>query len=185
MKTQPIIELLTCRHPDTGELITEEFRPIKGYEGKYEISSFGRVKSLNFGMTGKPGLLGLYTNNGYHIATLSNKIIKSFQVHQLVAIAFLNHTPCGYKLVVNHKDLKRDNNHVYNLEIVTLRQNNNRKHIPHSSQYTGVHWNNKKKQWVASVKSKGKSKRLGYFDIEKDASDAYEAAVKQIELCQK
>lgn len=42
------LQLLTAIHPETGELITEEFRPVVGYEGLYEVSDFGRIKT-NYG----------------------------------------------------------------------------------------------------------------------------------------
>ena len=48
------------------------------------------------------------------------------QVHQMVAESFLNHIPCGYKLVVNHIDFNRTNNAVQNLELVSARENSNR-----------------------------------------------------------
>lgn len=103
---------------------------------------------------------------------------KNFKVHQLVAIAFLDHTPCGLNLLVNHKDFNRQNNNLENLEIVTPRVNGNQKHLPSSSKYTGVSWVESRSKWLAQILINGKHKNLGRFMSEYDAHLAYEKALK-------
>ena len=159
--------------------MTEVFKAIPGYIGMYEVSNLGRVKSLKFN---KHRILKLSDDGaGYHTLGLSsNNITKTFKAHQLVAMAFLNHKPKGHKLVVNHINFNKKDNRVENLEIVTARQNSNRKHLKSSSKYTGVCWKKVVNKWVANISVNGKKKHLGYFDCELSASKAYNNMLKNI-----
>lgn len=95
---------------------------IVGYEGDYQISNDGQVKSLK---NGKEKMLSLrQRKDGYLDILLSNNgIRKRHQVHKLVAEHFVP----GYQegLVVNHIDENKTNNHASNLEWVTIKQNTN------------------------------------------------------------
>ena len=106
----------------------EQWVDIVGYEKLYQISNFGNVKSLKYG---KIKLLkGAINNYGYRQVNLTkNKMVKSFKIHQLVAIHFLGHKPNGYESVINHIDFNRLNNTITNLEIITPRENTNKKHL--------------------------------------------------------
>ena len=100
----------------------EIWKDIPDYEGLYQVSTLGNVKSLK---RGKERLLKpSKTNNGYMFVTLyKNTKHKIFKVHRLVAMTFLenpNNLSC-----VNHKDENKDNNHVDNLEFCTHEYNNN------------------------------------------------------------
>jgi len=141
----------------------------------YQISNFGRVKSLKFG---KEKILKLNPDgSGYLKVDFNNK---TKHIHQLVASAFLNHIPSGHKLVVNHKDFNRLNNNVLNLEIITNRENTNMKHIKSSSKYTGVCWHKKAKKWLSRIVINGKQKHLGYFTNEIDAFEMYQKSLNKI-----
>ena len=91
----------------------EEWRDIKDYEGLYQISSEGKVKSLKWGK--ERILKGKKTPNGYlHVCLCKNGKLVWKRVHRLVAEAFL---PNPQNLLeVNHKDECKENNHVENLE---------------------------------------------------------------------
>lgn len=97
----------------------EEWRPVKGYEGLYEVSNMGRVKSLHYG---KERILRPSDNStGYRIVELAKQAPKRKLVHRLVAEAFI---PSPMNLpVVNHLDGDKHNNCVSNLEWCTYRQN--------------------------------------------------------------
>ena len=111
----------------------EIWKDIEGYEGLYEVSSYGRVRSLgqfvnhNFGGYAyrkgrilKPGL----GSRGYLSVTLSkNGIQKQYTVHRLVAQAFIEN-PDNLPQV-NHKDEDRTNNNVTNLEWCDAKYNVN------------------------------------------------------------
>ena len=94
----------------------EIWKDIEGYEGLYQVSNKGRVKSLNYGRTGKEKILRPGKNNdGYLIVILyKNGKKKNFRIHRLVAKAFL--TNPNNLLEVNHRDENKENNHVENLE---------------------------------------------------------------------
>lgn len=105
--------------------MVEEWKPIKDYEGLYEISSNGRVKSLNYNKTGREQILKPIKNRfGYlQIILNQNGKKKHFSVHRLVAQAFISNIenkPC-----INHKDEDKTNNKVENLEWCTVSYNNN------------------------------------------------------------
>lgn len=95
----------------------EEWRDIIGYEGLYQVSSLGRVKSLR-----KNIIMKFITRSGYYNLVLrKNGQRKSKQVHRLVAEAFI---PNPDNLpIVNHIDYNRKNNKVENLEWCTQKQN--------------------------------------------------------------
>ena len=94
----------------------EVWKDIIGYEGLYQVSNWGRVKSLNYKRTGKERLLNPKPNNkGYMRVTLyKNKIRTKHFVHRLVAQTFIPN-PNNYP-EVNHKDENPNNNHLDNLE---------------------------------------------------------------------
>jgi len=141
------------------------------------------VISLFNGMnTGTTHLLKTSVNNKYKRATLSkNGKIEYWGVHVLVAINFLDHTPCGHELVVDHIDLNKMNNRFDNFRIVTNRVNSNKKHIKSSSLYTGVSWDKKLNKWRSAISYNGKTILLGFFDSEIEASNQYEKALYSIE----
>jgi len=169
----------------------EIWKTINGFED-YEVSNLGRVKSLSRTVVRSNGrdqrfkekILKNVVKHYLMVNLYKDKKSHTKTVHQLVAIAFLDHSPCGLELVVNHKDFNILNNNVYNLEIVTQRENTNQKHLKSSSKYTGVtnsgnKWKNK---WRASIVIKGKLIHLGNYETEHEAHLVYEKKLKEI-LC--
>jgi len=154
----------------------EIWKDVVGTNGDYMVSSTGIVISLKFGkiIIKKQTLAkGTYLV----VSIFYNGKQKSRKVHQLVAEAFLGHTPCGMELVVNHIDFNKQNNKLENLEIVTSRENSNLKHIKSTSIYTGVSWDKKHRKWKSTININGKQKYLGSFDSEIEASEYYEKAL--------
>tara|TARA_R110000744_G_scaffold10251_1_gene31981 strand:+ start:291 stop:800 length:510 start_codon:yes stop_codon:yes gene_type:complete len=158
----------------------EIFKDVKGYEGLYQVSDLGRVKSLakldSKGNERKEKILKpIKKSNGYSGVTLSkDNVKKQFRVHQLVAVAFCGHIIDGMNLVVNHIDFNRLNNKSNNLEVVTQRENANRKHLNSSSEYVGVGWDKASGKWMSRIVIGGKRKHLGRFMTEIEASNAYQ-----------
>lgn len=96
--------------------MSKAWKEIKGYEGRYLISSSGDVISLNYNRTGFAKMLTWKVNNkGYAWVELRKNGIKEQKlIHRLVAEAFIDN-PEGFDLV-NHKDENPLNNDVDNLE---------------------------------------------------------------------
>jgi len=168
----------------------ETWKDIPGYEGLYQVSDLGRVRSLdrvmNNGVHGyatyKGRVLKVHENaKGYLKADLSKDgRRKTIKVHQLVAMAFLGHKRCGMKLIVDHIDNNRKNNRVDNLQLITNRENLSKDKSGSTSKYTGVSWSKRRKKWTVQIKNNGKSKYLGSFDSEYDAHLAYQNELAKI-----
>jgi hypothetical protein len=105
----------------------EIWKDIKGYEGLYQVSNLGRVKSLLFHnnvVTKKREkiLAQRISNSGYLMVGLNkNSKGKKLYVHRLVAEAFVENPLC--KKEVNHKDGNKLNNNANNLEFCTPSEN--------------------------------------------------------------
>lgn len=115
-------------------IIQEIWKDIKGYEGLYQVSNLGRVKSLDKKIDdyrGKEvrlikGKIMNTTDNGHNYLIISltkNKHRKNFYVHRLVAQHFIEN-PNGYS-EVNHKDYNKQNNVTDNLEWCDRKYNTN------------------------------------------------------------
>ena len=153
----------------------EEFRPVPGYEGYYEVSNFGNVKSLTNDKILKPCL----DSNGYYKVTLSKDgKTKTIRIHILVATAFLDHVPDGYKIVVDHIDNNKLNNNLTNLQLITHRENISKDRKNGTSQYKGVFWGKNSNKWKSQITINGKQKHLGLFTSEEEAHEVYQNALK-------
>ena len=155
----------------------EEFRSISGYEGLYEVSNFGNVKSLTNDKILKPCL----GSRGYYMVRVykDNKG-NTMSIHVLVAMAFLGHKPDGYKIVVDHIDNNKLNNHVSNLQLISNRENTSKDKKNGTSKYTGVTWYNASNKWLAQIAINSKKKNLGLFETEDEAHETYQKALKML-----
>ena len=105
----------------------EVWKPICGYEGIYEVSNHGNIRSLDridFAGRHLKGKLFSTKAKGNYITCVLTKYgeHQTFRIHQLVAETFIPN-PDG-KQCVNHKDGNKQNNHVSNLEWCTHSENN-------------------------------------------------------------
>lgn len=102
----------------------EEWRPVVGYEGWYEVSNLGRVRRVGAGRGSTVGRI-LRTRpdrNGYRLVELHRERRRHGEnVHRLVAAAFLGPRPAGME--VNHRDRDKMNSALANLEYVTPSEN--------------------------------------------------------------
>jgi hypothetical protein len=163
----------------------EIFKDVLGYEGLYQVSNLGNVKSLNYNHTGKyKNLKPVKKVNGYYqVSICKNGNKKAILIHVLVAQAFLGHIPDGtMKIVPDHKDGDKSNNRADNLELITNRENISRHYLTQkkSSKYTGVSWDKNKKKWQAYITIEGKRKHLGLFENEYDAHLVYKKALNEL-----
>ena len=167
----------------------EIFKDIKGYEGHYQVSNLGNVRSVERQVTYPSGKKWKYKSkhmktsfhNGYELLTLSKEGVKSrVSVHRLVATAFLGHEPCGFDVVVDHKDNDSMNNKLNNLQLISQRENCSKDKKSGTSKYTGVSWFSRDSKWRSSISFRGSTVHLGYFKKELDAHYQYELALDLI-----
>lgn len=120
-KARPAYAALMKYYPLTlDNLDGEQWLSIPDYD-KYAVSNFGRIKSLR-GRWGESRILKPSLVRGYlHVALCSGGEPKHFNVHRLVAQAFIPNPQ--NKPQVNHRDGNKLNNHVSNLEWTTSAQN--------------------------------------------------------------
>lgn len=154
----------------------EIWKDIKGYEGLYQISNFGNVKSLKREVSNGTGtriidqrLLSQVTNRyGYICVTLcKNSKYKHCTIHRLVAEAFIDNPdnlPC-----VNHKDENKQNNNVDNLEWCSVAYNNS-----YGSRLGKVSNKNKGKKHSEETKQKLREKAIGRISSRRKPVNQYD-----------
>ena len=134
------------------------WKDIRGYEGFYQVSSTGQVKSLTRLFTNSSGAkrrykgsrLKLQYNGHYHHVILRQKgESKTCLIHRLVADAFLGNSSSTY---VNHIDGDKLNNDVRNLEWVTAKENT--QHAILHGLSPNLTFNNKRSQLIEGVSLK-------------------------------
>lgn len=113
--------------------IAEKWMPVPDYEGLYEVSNFGNVRSLDRTVKGRPGtyakikgktLTPIKNSEGYlRVNLCSERGRKAEFVHRLVAKAFIKNFDNLPE--VNHKDENKENNFVENLEWCDSKYNSN------------------------------------------------------------
>jgi hypothetical protein len=101
--------------------LEEIWKDIEGYEGKYQISNYGRIKILRPRYKDKIYMNPSADNYGYLHCTLSNSR-KEIKVHRVVAETFIPNLE--NKPMVNHIDGNKQNNRTDNLEWATAHENN-------------------------------------------------------------
>ena len=159
----------------------EIWKDIKDYEGKYQVSNFGKVKSLNYLGWGKVKILTTFNTLGYDYIRLSkNGKNKNFAIHRLVYQAFKGELIDG--LVIDHISGIRNANTPENLQQISQRANTSKgKNCENrSSKYVGVGWHKSKNRWRAMITINGAKGSLGLFKTELEAHEAYQKALKNI-----
>jgi|APGre2960657373_1045057.scaffolds.fasta_scaffold103539_2 hypothetical protein len=171
----------------------EIWKEVLGYEGLYEVSNLGRVRSVDryvrsgglysdeFDKSLKKGkmLNCSPTKRGYTRVSLSKESkTQQIMIHRLVAIAFLD--PVDGKLNVNHINGIKTDNRVSNLEFVNQREN-----VLHAKIYTMgkdcpfVSYLKKYDRYESSIIINGKAKKLGRFKTEEEAYNSYVKALEE------
>lgn len=168
-----------------------EWREVEGYEGLYEVSNKGQVRSLDRvdqrgrALTGRI-LAPSVQDYGYHKVYLYKEGKReTCLVHRLVVTAFLG---LPNDLEVRHGLKKSHDNSVDNLRVGTHRNNMsedlNRDH-DFSSKHPGVCKIKQTGKWRASIHWEGKNKYLGCFENEDDAAICYRGYLIILTQCKK
>lgn len=157
----------------------ENWKPILGYEGLYEVSDQGRVKSLKRTRIGKgfcvaevaERILKFTTQRGYRYVILCRESkIRKFLIHRLVAITFLG--DIKGKLVVDHCNRIRDDNRLCNLRYVTMSVNVRNSNGKDSCGSIGVTYAKRYNIWHARFYYNKKSIHIGNFKTQSEAVTA-------------
>ena len=169
----------------------EIWKDIIGYEGCYQASNLGRIKSLK---------RECYCGNG-RTRTVKERILKQRKrkdgyidvsmykdglnfkllVHCLVGSAFLGYKIKRNGLVIDHINCNKCDNNLDNLRIITHRMNVSKGFCERSpSRLIGATWNKGINKWSSRIVIKGKQIYLGVFDTELEAHKAYVNKLKQI-----
>jgi hypothetical protein len=157
------------------DLDNEIWADILGFDGIYQVSNLGRIKSLKrYVEHSRHGSLLLqermrkFTDDdvrGFSVTLSNNGINISRVVHQVVAENFIDN-PLKFNCV-RHLDGNKRNNAVNNLEWFTLIDSSiiSNKNIKKTSKYNGVYFDKSKGKWRATMNAKS----LGTFDTEEEA----------------
>ena len=164
--------------------MSEEWRPVVGYEGLYEVSSYGRVRSLDGFIVDSLGYKRLHKGkvlspakdkNGYLKVNLHcNGKCKIIRVHRLVAQAFIPNT--DNLPMVNHKDEDKTNNNIDNLEWCDQKYNINfgtarirgKETAIKNGYWTGLSKDEYRKKWYQENIDKLKKYRKKWYQENKD-----------------
>lgn len=154
-----------------------QWRNIKNYEGQYQVSNTGEIKSLErlkqnhskLQTVPEKQLKQSSKPNGYLVVSLwtDNKSSNRY-VHRLVAEAFVH--KYAENLQVNHIDMDKKNNALCNLEMVTSRVNHLKAHRCYGKK-RGAY--SSRGRFRAVIQIDNKTKHLGTFDTKDEAYQAY------------
>lgn len=120
----------------------EEWKWIEGYEGLYQISNEGRIKSFRGKVDGR--ILSQVNKDGWYFTVNlydDDQKMKTTRIHILVAKAFIGEIKRGYH--VHHKDGNKQNNRVDNLEIISPKKHRIETLAQHPEMYKGMNNYNK------------------------------------------
>jgi len=164
----------------------EIWKDINGFVGVYQISNYGRVKSLSRKINNRYGLFiskekikvqSLDTRGYPQILLLQPGLRKTIKIHLLVWDHFGNQPRDGRNINVDHKDEVKTNNHISNLQVLKNRDNKN-KSLSKNGRLNGVTFrpNNR---FTSEIYVNGKRNYLGVFKSEIEAHNAYMDARKK------
>lgn len=111
--------------------LIEEWRPVVGYEGLYEVSDWGNIKSLNYNHTGKPKIMAKCKDSDgyYNLLLWKNGKRKNKKIHVAVAEAWIpnpeNKKEVGHTKTLENGLEDKTSNEMWNLQWMTREENAN------------------------------------------------------------
>jgi hypothetical protein len=160
----------------------EQFKAVKDYDGYYEVSNLGNIRSLprNVNLSGRI-MKQQRDSDGYLCLNLSMKGVTTKKwVHILIAESFLNYRSRSSK-IVSFKNHDKSIVTLENIKITTPRESHNKENKSYTSKYIGVSWHESVNKWRAQIHIEGKQIHLGYFEKETEARGAYLDRLKEYE----
>lgn len=133
------------------------WKSIKGYEGLYEVSTLGEIKSFHNG-TEKLIKCTIHKQNGYaYFQLVKNGQKKTMRLHKVVMVTFIGES----EKIINHKNGDKSDNRLDNLEYISSRENTS--HYWKDLKLPNVYYNKNTDKYRARIYHNGKSIHLGYF----------------------
>ncbi len=169
----------------------EVWKDVLDYEGYYQASNLGRVRSLERTVTTKQGIvLSIHScirklvkvSGGYYqVGLYRNGKTEYCYVNKLIWETFNGKTELQVDHIIEND---KANNRLDNLQLLTCRQNasKNRLSRPKSSKYVGVYLekNNRPAKWKAQICINGRVRNIGRFTTEELASEAYQKVINSL-----
>jgi len=159
----------------------EIYKDIIGYEGYYQVSNLGNVRSLDRQVNHFKG--GLSLRKGFllkqemtffcyfRVSLSKNKTKKRLSIHRLVAETFIPNQ--HNKSEVNHIDGNKTNNRLENLEWVTSRENIHHYHLSNGVKNVGISYAKRMNRFQVKIYENKKRIYLGSYKTEQDALNKY------------
>lgn len=160
-----------------------------GFETNIEVTKSGRVKRIKKEWTNNNSKIGEidlskikplprgYQNIWVNIKGLQKR---KLYIHQIMAITFLNHTIDKFKIVVDHIDSNKQNNHIDNLRLLTNRENSSREVVNKRDLPCGVRKTGNK--YYSYIRIGNTRPYLGSFNTAEEASQAYKNKLKSLSI---
>ena len=151
----------------------EIFKDIPEWEGIYQVSNLGRVKSLARKWSPSESILtpAISRDRYLKVDLKANGRREQVEVSRLMALAFIDKNYVKNNLVCDHKDRNRQNNKLSNLRVVTQRENSQNK--CNSKTLIGAYKRQTSDRWKSAIYVNGKVQHIGDFDTAEEASQAY------------
>lgn len=175
------IQRAVVSHLKARSMPGEEWRPIVGWTGTYEVSSEGRVRRAAPGVHTfvgkiiKPQWQGKYRQ----VTLCDGPRIRNVRIHFAVVAAFIGSVPNGH--AIDHINGDKDDNRLVNLRIVLAGDNAKNRAINKNSSTgaKGVSFHKRSRKYVARIQVNGNRIHIGEFDCIDAAASAYKrAAIK-------
>jgi len=160
---------------ENGLVCCEIFKDVLGYEGLYQVSDLGRIKSLekklfngiSYFIQKEKILNPSFEKDGYkQISFFKEKKEKKLKVHRLVGISFVDNPE--NKPQINHKDEIKDNNFYKNLEWLTASEN--------------MKYGSRSKKWIEKRRVSSICKKVSQFDLKGNFIQNFDSIVKASEM---
>ncbi len=164
--------------------LREFFKDIPNYNGRYQVSNLGRVKSIK---NGKERILKANSNEKrdrkYNkVCLYKDGKMTNNRVHTLVAKTFIDSDYISKNLVVDHINNNQLDNRLINLQLLTRRQNDTKERVSETG-FTGVTTKtlvSGKIRYVSAISINNKRKHLGTFNTPEEASNKYQQELKKV-----